>query len=202
MNVLEFGMSLADTLFSTSQRKLYQWIFGQPSRSYHLSELRRLSGLGSASLQRELASLTASGLVTATKVGNQRIFLANPASPVFRELTSIVNKTLGIEALLRDTLARLSSRIQSAWLYGSFAKGEDRAASDIDVMIVGDNLMLSEVLELLIPLESIVGRKINPTLFTVREFANRVAEPDSFVNRVFAGTVTPLIGGANVSSNT
>lgn len=189
-------MSIAASLFSESQSRVYRWVFGQPERGFHLSELRRLTGLGSASLQRELNRLAASGLVNSERVGNLRRFQANPASPVYAELVGLTRKTLGAEPLLREALQALQPDVQSAWLYGSVAKQTDTATSDIDVLLVGENLTLSRVLEALLPLEEQLGRKINPTLYTPAEFARRRAEPDSFVNRVLAGPVIPLAGEA------
>ena len=153
-------MSLAGALFSDSQSRVYAWLFGQPERSYYLSELRRLTGLGSASLQRELRRLADAGLVDSERVGNLRRFRANPHSPVFAELVALTRKTLGTVPLLRDALAPLASRLQAAWIYGSVARQTDTAQSDIDVMLVGRNLLLSKVLKLLVPLEKQLGRKI------------------------------------------
>lgn len=187
-------MSIAGALFSESQSRLYRWLFGESARSFHLSELRRLTGLGSASLQRELRKLAQAGLVTSDYVGNQRRFHANPQSPVFHELVAIVRKTLGIQPILSEALARLRPRIQAAWIYGSVAKGTDTAGSDIDLMLVGDGLTLGEVLECLTTVEAEMGRKINPTCYTPDEFNRRRGEPDSFVNRVLAQPILPLIG--------
>ena len=187
-------MSIASTLFSDSQTRLYRWVFGQPERGFHLNELRRLTGLGSASLQRELNRLAEAGLVNSERVGNLRRFQANPESPVYSELVDITRKTLGMEPLLREALQALVPGLRAAWIYGSVAKQSDTAQSDIDVMLVGDGLLLGRVLELLVPLESQFGRKINPTLYTPAEFAIRRAEPDSFVNRVLAQPVIRLIG--------
>lgn len=187
-------MSLANVLFTRSRARVLEWLFGQPGRSYHLSELRRLTRLGSASLQRELKRLVESGLVRSERVGNIRRFQANPKSPVFAELVVLVGKTLGIEAKVREALAPLAPRLRAAWLYGSVAKGLDTAASDIDVLIVGEGLPLSEVIAALLPLERTLGRKINPTCYTPEEFERRRAEPDSFVNRVLAQPNRPLIG--------
>ncbi len=88
-------------------------------------------------------------------------------------------------------------RLHAAWIYGSVAKGTDTASSDIDVMLVGEDLRLGEVLEQLIPMEVALGRKINPTCFSSEEYAARRLEPDSFVNRVLSQPVLPLIGGTN-----
>ncbi len=187
-------MSIASALFSDSQTRVLRWLFGQPDRGFHLSELRRLSGLGSASLQRELKRLAEAGLVQSERVGNLRRFQANPHSPVFGELVALTRKTLGAEPLLREALQPLLPGLQGAWIFGSVAKQTDTAQSDIDVMLVGKNLSLSRVLELLLPVEQQLGRKINPTCYTPAEFARRRAEADSFVNRVLAQPVLPLIG--------
>jgi predicted nucleotidyltransferase len=190
-------MSIASALFSDSQARVYRWLFGQPNRSFHLSELRRLTGLGSASLQRELRKLADSGLVNSERVGNLRCFRANPRSPVLRELVTLTRKTLGLEPMLSDALAPLVPRLRAAWVFGSVAKQTDTAESDVDVMVIGDDLTLSEVLERLLPVENELGRKINPTCYSVAEFASRRSEPDSFVSRVLAQPVLPLIGELN-----
>lgn len=187
-------MSLAGAIFSPSQSKLFRWLFGQPERSFHLNELRRLTGLGSASLQRELRKLTEAGLASSERVGSMRRFQANPRSPVFEELVALTRKTLGVEPALRDALAGLVPRLRAAWLFGSVAKASDTASSDVDVMIACDDLPLAEILEALVPLEAELGRKISPTCYTTNEFARRRAEPDSFVNRVLAQPVIPLLG--------
>src|ERR1700674_1704901 len=137
-------MSVADALFSDSQSRVFQWLFGQPERSYHLSELRRLTGLGSASLQRELNKLAEAGLVASERVGNLRTFQANTESPVYGELVTLTRKTLGVQPMLRAALEPLAPKLEAAFIYGSVAKGTDTAKSEVDVMLVGKNLMLSK----------------------------------------------------------
>ena len=187
-------MSIASALFTDSQARLYRWLFGQPERSYHLSELRRLTELGSASLQRELNRLVDAGLLLSERVGNLRRFQANPQSPVFAELVALTRKSLGAAPLLYEALQPIVTRLERAFIYGSVAKQTDTAQSDIDLMLVGENLTLNEILTLLMPLETQLGRKINPSSYTPAEYARRLAEPDSFVNRVLAQPILPLIG--------
>jgi len=187
-------MSIAGALFTESQIRVLRWLYGQPDRDYHLNELLRLTGLGSASLQRELRKLVEAELVRSERVGNLRRFQANRESPVYGELVALTQKTLGVQPLMREALAPLKPKLEAAFIYGSIAKGTDTAKSDIDVMLVGKNLLLSKVLELLVPLEAQLGRKINPTLLTPAEFNRRKAERDSFVNRVLAQPTLPLIG--------
>jgi len=185
---------MATALFTDSQTRVLRWLFGQPQRGYHLNELLRLTGLGSASLQRELKKLTEAGLVRSERVGNLRRFQANSESPVFGELVALTRKTLGIEPLLRESLEPLAPKLEAAFIYGSVAKGTDTAKSDVDVMLVGKNLLLSKVMELLVPLETQLGRKINPTCLTPAEFKRRRAERDSFINRILAQPTLPLMG--------
>ena len=190
-------MSVASAFLTDRQMRLFAWLFGQPARSFHLSELRRLTGLGSASVQTELNRLCDAGLLRAERVGNLRCFQANPHSPIFDELVSLTYKTLGLVPALREALAPLAPRLQAAWVFGSVAAQTDTAESDVDVMLVGQQLALGEVLEQLAPLEQQWGRKINPTVYSPPEFLKRRAEPDSFVNRVLSQPVLPLIGDAD-----
>jgi predicted nucleotidyltransferase len=187
-------MSLAQSLFTSSQAQVYAWLFGLPERAYHWNELSRLTKLGSASLQRELNRLVDAGVVTSERVGNLRRFQANAASPVFTDLVNLTRKTLGVVPALQDALQPLAAKLELALVFGSVAKQTDTAQSDIDVMLVGDALQIREVLELLIPLEAQLGRKINPTCYTPAEFARRRMEEDSFVQRVLAQPTLPLLG--------
>jgi predicted nucleotidyltransferase len=186
-------MSLANALFTDRRSRLFRWLFGLPERSFHLNELLRLTQLGSASLQQELKQLTEAGIVRAERVGNLRIFQANPDSPVFKDLVSLTRKTVGLHALLARALQPLKHQLVKACIYGSVAQQTDTAASDIDLLLVGDGLSLSEVLQCLGDLESELGRKINPNCYTQQEFAVRQADPSSFVNKVLQKTIIDLL---------
>lgn len=190
-------MSLAAAIFSDSQARVLRWLFGQPARSFHMSELLRLTGLGSASLQRELKRLADAGIVTSERIGNQRHFRVDRDGPLFAELESLTRKTMGVEPLIRDALAGLADRVVDAWIYGSIAKQTDTGASDIDLMIVGGDLTQAEVHACLESAESALGRRINPVVYTPREFARRRSEAGSFVAKVLAA---PTIRVAGVSS--
>lgn len=181
-------------LFSPAQASLLAWLFGQPERWFHVNELLRLTGLGSASLQRELARLDAGGLVATERVGNLRRFRADERSPVYPELVSLVRKTLGVVPTLRDVLAPLRERIELALVFGSVARQADRAGSDIDLLVVSDTVTVGDILPLVIDAEAALGRKVNPTCYTPSEFERRRAEPDSFVNRVLAQPTLLLWG--------
>lgn len=188
-------MSLAHAVFSDRQARLFRWLFGQPGRSFYLNELLRLTGLSSASLQQELERLTETGVVLSTRRGNMRLFQANPSSPLYPELVSLTRKTCGVQGVLTQSLAPLRPQLAHAWVYGSVARQEDTSASDVDVMLVGVDLSLAQVLQHLHTAEEALGRKVNPTCYTLKEFMLRRAEPDSFVNKVLARPTIDLLEG-------
>ena len=192
-------MSLVKALFTDRRSRLFRWLFGLPERSFHLNELLRLTQLGSASLQQELKQLTDLGVVSAERIGNLKMFQANPKSPVFKELVSLTRKTVGLQALLSHALVPLQKKLHKAFIYGSVAQQTDTATSDIDVMLVGEELLLSEVLQCVGSLESELGRKINPTCYTVNEFSARQADTSSFVNKVLQKPTLDLLEPQNAA---
>ena len=187
--------SLVDALFSGTQQKVLAWLFGQPGRSFYATELIGLANAGSGAVQRELARLAQSGLVTARAVGNQKHYQANPESPIFAELCGIVQKTVGLAEPLRDALAPLAPRIRAAFVYGSVAKRQDTAASDIDLMLISDDVAYGDLYAALETLSTRLGRTVNPTLYTAQELAKRVKRKEAFVTRVLAQPKIWLIGG-------
>lgn len=187
--------SLADALFSGTQQRVLAWLFGQPERSFYATELIGLAGAGSGAVQRELARLTQSGLVTTRAIGNQKHYQANPAAPIYAELCGIVQKTVGLAEPLRDALAPLAARIRAAFVYGSIAKREDTASSDIDMMLVSDDLAYSDLYAALEAASQRLGRTVNPTIYTPKELAKRVKGKEAFATRVLAQPKLWLIGG-------
>ena len=188
---------LADALFSGTQQRVLGLLFGQPERSFYATELINLAGAGSGAVQRELARLAQSGLVTVKAVGNQKHYQANPASPIYDELCGVVRKTVGLAEPLRAALAPLAMQIKAAFVYGSIAKKEDTASSDIDLMLVSDTLTYGDVVLALQAATELLGREVNPNIFTSQDFAKRRKEGGSFVTRVMLQPKVWLIGGEN-----
>jgi predicted nucleotidyltransferase len=186
---------LANSLFAGTRQRLLGLLFGQPSRSFYANELIERAGSGSGAVQRELANLTQSGLVNVRRVGNQKHFQANPASPIFGELCGIVQKTVGLADPLREALAPLADRIAAAFVYGSVAKRSDTAASDIDLMILSDELTYGDVFSALEAASSALGRTVNPTLLSRQDFARRRSEKESFLTRVLEQPKVWIMGG-------
>ena len=187
-------ISLADALFSGTQQRVLGLLFGQPERSFYANEVIALARGGTGAVQRELARLEQSELVTVTLYGRQRHYRANAASPIFHELCGIAQKTMGLAEPLRTALALLASRIRAAFIYGSVAKRQDTASSDVDVMLISDDVAYGELYMSLEELSLRLGRKVNPTIFTRKELAQRIKRDDAFVKRVLAQDKIWLIG--------
>ena len=186
--------SLADALFSTTQQRVLAYLFGQPERSFFATELIGLAGGGSGAVQRELASLAQSGLVTVTRIGTQKHYQANPASPIHAELCSIARKTVGLAEPLREALAPLAKRIAAAFVFGSVAKRSDTAASDIDVLVLSDSVDYADAFAALQTAEARLGRTVNPTVYAPADWRKKRRSGNAFVTKVAAQPKLFLIG--------
>ena len=187
-------LSLADALFSTTQQRVLALIFGQPDRSFYANEVIGLAQGGSGAVQRELARLAQSELVTVRATGKQKHYQANSASPIFKELCSIARKTIGLAEPLREALAPLADRIRAAFVYGSVAKRQDVASSDIDLMLISDEVTYADLFKTLEAVSLRLGRNVNPTIYTSQEFTQRVANGESFIKRVLRQPKIWLLG--------
>lgn len=188
-------VSISDVLFSGVQQRVLGLLFGQPDRSFYGNEIARIGMTGRGALQRELERMTAAGLITMTPIGKQNHYQANPDSPIFEEVRSIVRKTFGLADVLREALLSAVPPIRLAFIYGSVAKGADTAMSDIDVMVVADGIGYSELFERCASAEEALGRKVNPSLYSSEEFSRKLGGDNHFVSRVVGQPKIMLIGG-------
>jgi predicted nucleotidyltransferase len=186
--------SVADALFSKVRQRVLAVLFGAPDRSFYTNEVIGLAQSGAGAVQRELADLAAAGLLTVRKQGNQKHFQANAASPVFAELRSLVLKTSGLADVLRAALLPLAPQITLAFVFGSMAKQQDTAASDVDLLVVSDTLGYGDVFGALEAASQTLGRTINPALYTVADFKARRLGDNAFINRVMQQPKIWLIG--------
>jgi predicted nucleotidyltransferase len=175
---------LADALFTTTQQRVLGFLFGQPDRSFYGNELISLTGAGSGAVQRELARLEQSGLVTVQRIGTQKHYRANPESPLFEELCAISRKSFGLAEPIRKALRPLAADIAAAFVFGSVAKKQDTAASDIDLMVVSDTLTYPDLFGALEPLHEVLRRSVNPHVYTRRQLTKHIKDGNSFVTRV------------------
>jgi predicted nucleotidyltransferase len=161
---------------------------------FYANEIIALAGSGTGAVQRELAKLAEVGLVTVRRQGNQKHYQANAASPVFEELRGLVLKTFGLADIVRSALLPLTTRIRAAFVYGSVAKARDTATSDVDLMVISDSVSYGEVFSALEQAANVLGRPVNPTVYTSREFERRVHDGTAFVARVMRQPKLWLIG--------
>ena len=186
---------LADALFPGTKQRVLGLLFGLPERSFYANEIIGLLDSGAGAVQRELASLATHGLVTVKAIGNQKHYQANPQSPIFAELCAIVRKTVGLAEPLRDALAPCAEKITAAFVYGSVAKHTDTARSDIDLMLVSEDISYGDVFVALEDVGNALKRPVNPTILTHREFKKRMQRQESFLTRVLAQPKIWIIGG-------
>ena len=186
--------SLIDALFTLSQQRVLGLLFGQPTRSFFANELIALSAGGSGAIQRALVKLADSGLVITTRVGNQKHYQANAASPIYSELVSIFTKTVGLGDPIKLALAPFEPQIKAAFIYGSVAQGADRAQSDIDLMILSASLSYADVFDALQLAETQIGRTVNPTVQTPSAWIKKVGAKNAFTQRVLGLPRIFLVG--------
>ena len=193
-NIMQ-ALSLSDALFTATQQKVLGLLYGKPDQSFYANEIARWAQVGKGSLMRELDRLHRAGVLTLNRQGNQTHYQANPDCPIYGDLLGIVRKTFGIGDQLRTVLAPLAGKLVWAFVYGSIAKGSDHAGSDIDLMLIGENLGYGDLVERLLPVEERLGRSINPTIYTPADWLAKRAAGNSFVLRVSEQDKINLIGG-------
>lgn len=177
---------LADTLFNRVQQRVLGLLFGQPDRTFYGSELIRLAQSGSGAVQRELRRLEESGLVTTARVGKQKHYRANVRCPVFPELRSLILKTVWLAEPLREALAPCAERIKAAFVYGSIAKGEETARSDIDLMVIGEDVTYFDFFDGFLKAEKLLNRPIHANFVSPDEWRRKLAEGSAFFTKINA----------------
>jgi len=186
--------SPADILFGQYRRRVLGLLLLHPEQSYHVRELARITGTTAGTLHKELTKLAAAGILSSQRRGNQLVYHANRACPIFDELASIMRKTSGLAEVIARALEPLGGKVKVAFVFGSVARATESTHSDIDVMVIGD-AGFGEVLQLLYPVQAELGREINPKVFTEDEWTSKVAVGDVFVRDVLSKPKLFLIGG-------
>ena len=175
---------LAGALFTRVQQRVLGILFSEPDRSFPATEVIARARVGTGAVHRELRRLVGSGLVTVTPMGRQRRYQANRESPVFAELYGLVQKTVGLVEPLKDALDSLAGRIEVAFVYGSVARGTDTSESDIDLMIIAEDLSYAEVYEALAVAEKTLARTISPTILSHEEWQESRQRDNHFIETV------------------
>ena len=191
---MEKAATLSDALFSGVQRRVLALIFGHPERSFYTNEIVRNVRSGSGAVERELSRLAHSGLVSVQRIGNQKHYRANPDAPIFEELRGLVVKTVGLAEPIRRSFQPYAGAIKAAFVYGSVAKGTDTAQSDIDLMVVGDELNYSDLYAAAQSAEDELRRKVNPLFLSFKDWQRKASDRGSVVSKISDSPKIFIIG--------
>ncbi len=187
---------LGDALFTETQQRVLGLLYGRPDRSFYTNEILRRTGMGVATIKRELDRMRNAGILTLTRVGNQHHYQADPRCPVYSELIAIVKKTFGVTEVIRQALVGLQDKISWAFVYGSIASGKETAGSDIDLMIIGD-VEFAGVVGALSKAQDTLGREINPKIFSEKEWLRMKKRDDAFYKEVMNKARIDVFGSSS-----
>lgn len=188
--------STGELLFGQTRGRILALLYGVPEQSFFVRQIARQIGTSAGSVQRELKFLTRAGLVLRATVSTQVFYRANRDHPAFSDLQGLLAKTMGVFQWLKATLVPLGSRISFAFVYGSFARSEDNAASDVDLLIVGD-VSLEDVLDAVGPLERRLMRPVNPTIYSLADLRRKLHSGNHFLRSLEKSKKVFLIGDEN-----
>jgi len=190
------GGLLLEELFSSQARvAILKLLLLNAGSRYYLREIASLTDQPVRAVQRELPKLERIGLLGQTVDGNRKYYEVNRDCPIFPELKAIFLKTVGLGDALRKYLDKAKGNIHVAFIYGSYAKGEESIASDIDLFVVG-NIGAMELSMALAPARSELAREINPVVMTPDEFGQKVASGNHFVLSLLEQPKTFVVGNA------
>lgn len=189
-------MGSLDAILPKTRQGILAAMLVQPEKAWYVSELARRMKVPSSSLQRELQKLTQAGILQTHRQGRMAYYQANAESPLFPDLRGLFLKTAGLVDVLADALKPLAAKLRIVFVYGSIASGREQSDSDIDLMVVGTIAPA----ELALPLRrarELLGREINPTVYTQTEFDKKRAAKDHFLTRVLEKPKLFVIGDKN-----
>ena len=185
--------NLGNILFSKARQAILSLLYSHIDEAFYLRQIVRTTGIGLGPAQRELKQLMDAGIIIRNVEGKQVYYRANEKCPIFNDLKSIVRKTFGITDVIKQSLEPMADKIRVAFIFGSVARSADDRKSDIDVMIVG-RISFGDAVSLLSPAEEKLAREVNPVVYPVAEFKQRVKEDHHFVRTVLEGEKIFLIG--------
>lgn len=183
-----------NSLFSKAQQRVLTLLFSKSDQFFYTNEIIRLSQVGSGAIQRELAKLSHAGILIQKSVGNQKQYAVNPLCPIYPDLKNIINKTFGIADVLNDALTPLMNNISVAFIYGSIAKNKETINSDLDLLLIGEELSYAILFPLLESVELKLARTINPTCYSISDWLHKLKSGNNFLNKIMNQPKIFLIG--------
>lgn len=169
-----------DWLFPQVRKHVLVLLLGDPAGRWYLRDIERRTGLALGTVRRELCGLVQAEIITKTKDGNRTYYQANTDCPFGAELSSLLRKTAGLADVLSEALRPLSKKTKVAFIYGSFADNSARAASDVDLMVIGSG-SFRQVVDAISEAQEKLGREINPTVYPVKEWQEKLSSGHHFV---------------------
>jgi predicted nucleotidyltransferase len=182
---------LPEILSSRARAEIFRLLFSGTGEELHVREIERRSGLNDSTLRQELRKLVRLDLVRSRRDSNRVYYRAKTENPLYPEIRNLVLKTSGLADVLKSALA--DKRIRVAFVFGSVARGEEKAGSDVDLMVIGQ-LGLRDLSRLLSGIEEKIGREVNPYVLHDAEFQKRVRTKEQFVSRVMESPKIFIIG--------
>jgi len=187
---------LGELLSSKIRAEIFRNLFGvAPDSALYMRELERRTGFAIGTVQTELKKLQRLDIISSVKDGNRVYYRANNAHPLYPEIRALVLKTSGLADVIVNALGN-ETDIRVAFVFGSFARQEEKASSDVDLMVVGD-IGLRKLTGLLMDVAGKIGREINPHVFSEKEFVKRKKDQDHFLNQVLEAPKIFIIGTEN-----
>jgi predicted nucleotidyltransferase len=185
----------AAALFGSTRQAVLGFFFDHPDERFYQRQVVRSLSLGSGAVQRELARLVTGGILRRTVEGRQAYYQVNQNGSVYPELHGLVRKTMGAAGVLREALQPMTQQVRVAFIFGSMARRHEQAESDIDVMVIGDEIGMSDISPLLRPAQDLLRREVNPTVYRTAELRKKWSDGHHFITRVIEGEKVFLIGG-------
>ncbi len=184
---------LAELLFKEYRRRVLGLLLLRPDQAYHVREIARLTGTVAGTLHKELTNLAKAGVLEKSSRGNQVSYQANRNCLIYEELASILRKTSGLADILREALLPLKNQVEFALVFGSVASGKATSDSDIDLLVVGD-VGFAETVKALYPAQEVLGREINPKLYSTQEWQAARKENSAFIREILEKPVIQVTG--------
>jgi len=187
------NLSVSDVLFGHIRSGILALLYGRPDQSFYLRQIARHIGASTGAVQRDITQLWKSGLINRIPLGSQVFYQTNSKSPIFAEMRGLVTKTVGVHDSLLFLLAPYGRKIKVALVYGSVARHEETAQSDVDLMIIG-TITLEELMPTFEKAQSLLGREINATVYSPKEFRSKVDGGNHFLQSVLKDKKLFLMG--------
>jgi len=188
--------SILKTLFSSGVRiDILSYFFMHPGEGYYIRQLEKILDKPVSNIQKELAKLEKINLLSSSIEGNQKRYIIKKDFPLYDELRNIFIKTTGLSDIIKDELLK-EKEIELAFIYGSFASGDEISQSDVDLMIVGNISDLS-INKSIKKIEEKIGRVVNYSIYSRKEIEDRINNNDNFIKTVLEGQIIIIIGNSD-----